>query len=514
MKIVTLTAENIKRIVAVEITPDGNMVQITGRNGEGKTSVLDSIWWALGGATVIQEDPIRHGQQRASIKLDLGELIVHRTFNRTDGDPPYTTRLTVSTADGRRFAAAQTTVLDTMLNAISFDPLLFAHSKPAEQYDMLREFVPAVDFLAIDRADTKDFEERRDINTAARQARAVAAEIATKIPTDLPEEAPDEATIAAEMTGAARNATSLARLRRARARREEELRLATDAVASLDADEQAELKAQQDGFDETQRAITQTIQELEAELAAANGRLREHIAGRDAEQQKLLDQLAARRAKHERIATEIRAELDEEAPIPADPDVEEIAKRLAAARVINEGIRTRSEWQAHVTRAEELEAKAKALTDQMDKRQLEKEEAIAAAGMPIAGLSLKHGMVLLDDVPFNQASDAQRLRTSIAIAMAANPKLRVIRVRDGSLLDTNGMKLLAEMAEAKDCQVWIERVADDGDEGFVIEAGQIKSTPAGRAMDPPQFLRRRAPPPGEDNPGWSAPGPEEGGDKQ
>ena len=38
MKIVRLTAENIKRLVAVEITPDGNVVQITGKNGAGKTS--------------------------------------------------------------------------------------------------------------------------------------------------------------------------------------------------------------------------------------------------------------------------------------------------------------------------------------------------------------------------------------------------------------------------------------------------------------------------------------------
>ena len=49
MNIVKLRAENIKRIVAVEIEPDGALVQITGRNGAGKSSVLDAIWWALAG---------------------------------------------------------------------------------------------------------------------------------------------------------------------------------------------------------------------------------------------------------------------------------------------------------------------------------------------------------------------------------------------------------------------------------------------------------------------------------
>ncbi|AHB50058.1 hypothetical protein W911_06825 [Hyphomicrobium nitrativorans NL23] len=40
MKIIGLTAENIKRLVAVEIEPTGAVVQITGKNGNGKTSAL------------------------------------------------------------------------------------------------------------------------------------------------------------------------------------------------------------------------------------------------------------------------------------------------------------------------------------------------------------------------------------------------------------------------------------------------------------------------------------------
>lgn len=49
MKIVQLKSENVKRISAVEITPDGNVVVVGGKNGAGKSSVLDSIQWALGG---------------------------------------------------------------------------------------------------------------------------------------------------------------------------------------------------------------------------------------------------------------------------------------------------------------------------------------------------------------------------------------------------------------------------------------------------------------------------------
>jgi DNA repair exonuclease SbcCD ATPase subunit len=55
MKIVNLKADNIKKLVAVEISPADNTVIVTGKNGAGKSSVLDAIWWALSGKKHIQE---------------------------------------------------------------------------------------------------------------------------------------------------------------------------------------------------------------------------------------------------------------------------------------------------------------------------------------------------------------------------------------------------------------------------------------------------------------------------
>jgi hypothetical protein len=76
-------------------------------------------------------------------------------------------------------------------------------------------------------------------------------------------------------------------------------------------------------------------------------------------------------------------------------------------------------------------------------------------------------------LPFEQGSDAEQLRVSISIAMASNPKLRVIRIRDGSLLDENGLKLVAELAHEKDYQIWIERVDTTGSIGIVMEDGEV-----------------------------------------
>ena len=99
--------------------------------------------------------------------------------------------------------------------------------------------------------------------------------------------------------------------------------------------------------------------------------------------------------------------------------------------------------------------------------------AITAAQMPIEGISFGEGEVLFNGLPFVQSSSAQQLRVSVAIAMAANPKLRVLRIKDGSLLDESNLALIAEMAERDDYQVWIERVDASGKVGIVMEDGAV-----------------------------------------
>lgn len=56
MKINSLELENVKRIKAVKIEPTENgLTVIGGRNGQGKTSVLDSIAWALGAIDFVRQ---------------------------------------------------------------------------------------------------------------------------------------------------------------------------------------------------------------------------------------------------------------------------------------------------------------------------------------------------------------------------------------------------------------------------------------------------------------------------
>ena len=61
----------------------------------------------------------------------------------------------------------------------------------------------------------------------------------------------------------------------------------------------------------------------------------------------------------------------------------------------------------------------------------------------------------------------------MTIAMSSNPELRVIRIKDGSLLDADGMAMLKAMASENDFQIWIERVADNDPMAVVIEDGSV-----------------------------------------
>ena len=124
MKIISLEAENIKRLVAVEIHPDTNLVEITGKNGQGKTSVLDAIWWALGSQKVVQQKPVRDGQDNGFVRLDLGEYVVTRKFKAKDGGE-YTTSITVENKEGARYQSPQE-VLNGFVGQLTFDPLAFA----------------------------------------------------------------------------------------------------------------------------------------------------------------------------------------------------------------------------------------------------------------------------------------------------------------------------------------------------------------------------------------------------
>jgi hypothetical protein len=430
MKIISLQAENFKKLHAIEITPDGNFVQITGRNGQGKSSTLDAIWVALAGIGVAPKKPIRTGAESAKIRLDLGEIIVTRHFKAAE-DNTYTTQLTVESAEGARYPSPQK-MLDTLLGALSFDPLAFSRMDAKAQFDALRKFVPGVDFDAIDRAQAGDYQKRTEVNRRHKDVKAVADQI--KVADTAPVKPVDESALVAKLKDAGDHNADVERRKGNRG-----------ALAAQIANDESKCDVYKGD-----------IADLEEKLEDMKEILKNSLIDVD----------------------EKKAKLAAAPPLPEVIDTAVVVAQLSEARANNE---RHAKWTDERNRrvlaldaAKALATESEELTKRMEKRLKDKQAAIAAAKLPIAGISFGEGTVLLGDVPFDQASDAEKLRASVEMAMAANPKLRVIRIRDGSLLDEEGLKLVAEMADTRDCQVWLERVDGSGKVGIVLENGSIK----------------------------------------
>lgn len=421
MRILKLTAENVKKLRVVEITPTGDVVQITGKNGQGKTSVLDAIWWALAGTKPIQAAPIRKGQTKARIRLDLGELVVERRFG------PKGSVLSVESEKGARYGSPQT-VLDALLGALSFDPLDFVAQDARKQFETLRRIVPLeVDVDELDALNRGDFDRRTEVNREARTAKAQAEGI-TLAP-DVPAEPIDTAALLARIRDAAKTNAGIEAQRGER-------RLALEAIGHVRA-------------------------------AAHHDRLRAQELRAEADR---LDREAA--TQEERADREERELLD----LPSLPDlvdVDAVTQDLERAHAVNKLVEQRQQRDGWAADAAELEERSRQLTAQIEARQQAKASAIEKAPMPVEGLGFGDGVVLFGGIPFDQASTAEQLRVSLAIAMAANPKLRVIRIKEGSLLDKDGQRLIAEMAQQHDYQLWVEAVDDSGKLGFYIEDGQV-----------------------------------------
>lgn len=81
VKINSLEFENVKRIKAVALTPaQSGLTVIGGKNGQGKTSVLDTLAWVLGGESYKPSEATRQGSViPPDLKVELSNgLIVER----------------------------------------------------------------------------------------------------------------------------------------------------------------------------------------------------------------------------------------------------------------------------------------------------------------------------------------------------------------------------------------------------------------------------------------------------
>jgi hypothetical protein len=443
MRVNGLRIENYKRIKVVDITPEGGVVTIGGKNDQGKSSLLDAIFTAIKGRSANAPVPVRAGEEKATIRLDLGELIITRSFIVKEGKP-YTDTLKVERANGDRPGNPQA-ILDALLGEIGFDPFEWAQKKPKDQVARILEMVPlSVDLDELAEQDTSDIANRRDVN---REIAALQGQLQGIPKEDVPADSPDRDALTQRLASASETNTAIATERAAR----ESRRVQIDGAIGRRDEKRGEAEA-----------------------------LRNRAAALDAEADDLNTKIVA--------AEEALSALP---PLDEPVDATAIQTELREADAVLARIERQKRRAAIEASLTSKQAESEAFTTAIAARAKKRTDALVKAPMPIEGLGISindkgEPFLTWQGLPFDkdQISTAVQLRVSTAIGMAANPTLRVLSIKDGSLLDEDSMAMLAQMADTEDFQLFVE-VVGTGGVGIIMEDGQIRATEAATGAEAP-----------------------------
>lgn len=423
-RIVRLEAENVKRLKAVRIEPNGKpVVVIGGRNGQGKTSCLDAIEYALGGKPDVAQ-PIRQGESKARVVVETDDLVITRFFT------PGGSRLEVQGKAGelRHVIKSPQCLLDRLVgDKLAFDPLAFSRMDAKAQAETLKALV-GIDFSDLDSERKVVYDERTAINREVKALQAQADSMANHA--DAPAEEVSVSELAEELE------------RRTEQNRENEgkRQKATSAGQVVE-------HIQYD-ISETERGIEELRQRLESEKK----------------------QLADAVKDYENWKT-IAASL-------ADENPEEVREQLRNAEAVNAKVRENQKRKSILEQVKSKEAEAQAYTDRISAIDAEKGETLAKASFPVNGLAFDESGVTFGGIPFSQCSSSEQLRVSVAMGLSMHRDLKLLLIRDGSLLDADSLRMVEEMAKEADATIMIERVGEGDEVSVVIEDGMVKEARA------------------------------------
>lgn len=169
IKINKLEIENVKRVKAVKVEPTANgLTVIGGRNGQGKTSVLDAIAWALGGDRYRPSEAQRRDSAippNLHIVLNNG-LVVERKGKNSD--------LKVTDPNGNK---AGQQLLNEFVEQFALDLPKFMESNNREKANVLLQIIGVGNQLATLEAEERDlYNERLAIGRIADQKEKFAKE--------------------------------------------------------------------------------------------------------------------------------------------------------------------------------------------------------------------------------------------------------------------------------------------------------------------------------------------------
>lgn len=400
-----------KGVRQIDLSPSGSLVVIAGGNGAGKSSFIDAITELFDPkGSKLTPKPIREGADEARAEYTDEELQLRISRRWTKNGTAGT--LQVEALDGAKYSRPSD-VVASLLGGTIFDPVAFLNLDEKKQRDALLAKVQLpfdLDTLSREKAGA---EQRR--LEAGREVKRLEGALASlpKPAADAPEDEIGSAEILDELAAAQTAARAVETARR----EYDDLALRYDAIERQIA--------------ELQRQLETVGDQQEASLQRLNA-------------------------------------------LPAPVDLEPIQERLRNLDAVNQAVRDRKAYErtaADLAAAVHLHVGAQVALDAIEKT---KRDGLAAAEFPVAGLSVDEDGVTFDGVPFGQVNSAMRRRVAFAIATAGDPKLKLVIVKDGDLLDADSLAAIREVADERGYTVLVERDRDESRSiGFTVRDGAL-----------------------------------------
>ncbi|MFW6030154.1 MAG: AAA family ATPase [Halanaerobiales bacterium] len=440
MKLMSLVAENFKKLKLVELDFDeSGVVKISGRNKQGKSTVLESLWVALGGGTETPEHPIRNGEDRAEIKLTFDDIVVKRVITENSN------RLIVTDVEGKKISSPQS-LLNSLVTKIGLRPRAFVNADKNEQVEMLLEVID-LDFNTerlskitdgilvkgnnpietIDKTYDEIYDKRTDINVQKRNTKG-----SFELYSDV--EKAESVSVSELME------------------EKENIEKEREELYDLE-DELKTIKEEYEGLIEERNVIKDKIKELQKQLENKK------------EECNKVDKIYNKKKKEYKPKIEM---------IPGkDEKIKNINDQLKKADDINKKAQKWEEKQKAKEKLEKLKDQSNVYTNMLNMIKDYKDELLSWANFPIEGLSFKEGEVWYNDAPLSQASKTEKLEVGFAIMAALNPDLKVVLVDDGNTIDSENLEFLEKLAKEEGYIVLMEYMDEDAKTGIVIEDGEI-----------------------------------------
>lgn len=424
MKVSKITVKNLLGIESLEFSP-GAVTVIRGKNGSGKTSVLDAIRAAVGGghdATLL-----RKGSKRGQVVLELEDgAVITKDVSEDRSD------LTVELPNVGKVSRKQA-YIDSLVDSLGMNPIDFLFAPDKRRVDLLMQSaavsldverlrsiegsgmlaLPAQcdPFNAIDLVRRKLYDERTGVNRVARELRASVAAMQNALP---PVSGDDWETQTAHLEQRLAEAKREAQSKVNEAKRqgaERDLQIREEFTRKLEA-LRRQLEEERDG----------QLERARAELDATLETLRDLY-------QPLIDDCQGRLVE---CRTQAQAERD-----------------AAKAR---EYIERQTE------KARQAEIQADELTHGLEQLDALKSELLA--GLPVSGLEIREGQILVDGLPFDRVNEARRIRIAIEIAKLRAGRLGLLLVDGMERLDETSFREFVGAVQESGLQAIVCRVSE------------------------------------------------------